>query len=179
MRNHDRRVAVLLDSHRAWLYAYEPGKEPTISFILGNVPRGIRRVVEDYMTRRVKSDRARHIQELYKHILHHLEGATEITLFGPGHAKENVANLIAETPRFKNVVVRTQPSQWMEETAFEQFSRQKLRIPDNTPSIYLRESNYIPRKRLGSPGAPVDPADYRRTSEPKWKDGNMGVGKST
>jgi hypothetical protein len=179
MRNRDVRVAAMLDSNRGWLYKYESGREPTVSYVLGNVPRTIRRVVEDYMTRGVKSDREKHVRELYKDIMAQLDGATDIVLLGPGTPKDEVANLIRDTPRFKEVTLRTEKTEWMDEPAFERYAREKLGIPEETPALYTREPKYIPRHRMGGPGSPVEPANYQRTAVPKWKDGAMGRGKTT
>jgi hypothetical protein len=179
MRQVDLRIGVQLDHHRAWLYVYRPGEDPGISFILGNVPRGIRRVVEDYMTRTVKSDRDKHIQDLFRRLDKGLAGATDVVLFGPGTAKDEMANRMAKNASLKAIPVRTAVTEWLDETGFEEFAREKLNVAASTPRVYRKEEPYAPNRRLGGPGAPVSSSDYRRRSEPKWKDSSMEGRKST
>ncbi len=179
MPNPELRIGVLIDQRRAWLYSHRPGREPTVAFILGNVPRKIRRVIEDYMTRRVKSDREKHIGDLYRRVEEFLTGASEIVIFGPGVARDQLAHRLRDNPRFRGVPIRVHPSAWLDETRFEEFARENLHVEAQTPSLYNREPRFKPYRRMGGPGAPVAPEDHRRSSRLKWKDGSMGTGKSS
>ena len=168
MRNTDLRIALQLDYHRAWMYSLKVARaEPEMFFIYSNTPRKIRRVVEDYQTRHVKSDYDEHVDDYFRSLLEHLQGATEVVLVGPGRAKEEFLRAVRETPRYRELMVRASTSEWLDEKQFEKFARENLRVPDDTPNLYLREGRFIPHRRMGGPGAPVDPADYHRTVGPK------------
>ncbi len=168
MRKRDIRKAVQIDHHRAWLYTVTPGQgEPEMFYVYSDAPRQIRRIIEDYETRHVKADREHHIADFYRSMLDHLADATEIVLFGPGQAKDELTNWIRDEARFNGIIVRTFTTEWLSEKDYETFLRDKLRLGDEVPMVFHREGRFIPHRRMGGPGAPVDPADYRRTADVK------------
>ncbi len=174
MRNRDSRTALLLDHQHGRLYSYSPGVAPTVLFLQGDVPPQVRGIPGDYSHRHIESDRLEHIKNFYKDTLGKLEGSTEIVLVGPGTAKDQLTNLIADIPRFSNIPLRTYTSAWMDEPRFEEWAREILHVPHNTPLLFLKGPREGARRRTGTPGTPLEPADYQRSNEIKVNTHLMG-----
>ena len=167
MRKRDSRTALLLDHQHGRLYLYSPGVAPTVLFLQGDVPAHVRRIPGNYRTRHTESDRLEHVKDFYNEALTHLEGATEIVLVGPGTAKDELANRISATPRLSNIPLRTYTTAWMDEPGFEQWSRDTLHVPANTPLVFMKGLRERARRRIGSPGTPLEPSRHKRTNELK------------
>lgn len=166
MNTNDVRAALLMDHLHGRLLVYtSDGAKPQFDFLPAGLPPNLRDIDDPSVTYRMRADYEENRRDFFREAAARLAGASHIVLTGPGTAKQELGNEIAAMPAFRESSIRTLGAEWMDEPAFELWARRELMIPGEVPFIYVRSPRPGARRRISSPGTPIDPESYQRTNE--------------